>query len=316
MKTSSFTQLALAVAAPHVLGLRVDPAPKPVAQQPISISDIDPWHPGARAAGRYVLRIYASAEAYAAARASEAANAAGLGVAALFNFEHQRAASCPSAKPMEYWNDPRIHNFGNCGWRGFLHALVVPLATHAIDRFAYDGVDVRKLIHETVIPEHYEVVDLGCGVGFSPARNGNAVGVDSSAQMLRVARLRRPDVRFEQGNSESWGESGCCDMAAVMYNMHEMPAHARRRVLRNAQRLARRTVLIVDIWPGFEPTPMMLAGEPYVLDYLEKIDGEIEANCGKSWRVSRVDIVPSHVTMWRLDRCDYGGEDPTLDWGI
>ena len=102
-------------------------------------------------------------------------------------------------------------------------------------------------------------------------------------------------------------------MATIMYNMHEMPAHARRRVLRNAQRLARRTVLVVDIWPGFEPTPMMLAGEPcaaasnpppeshsctcfshfdrtphglirsYVIDYLEKIDDEIEASCGKSW---------------------------------
>jgi len=33
------------------------------------------------------------------------------------------------------------------GWRGLFHALVVPVATHIIDRFAYQGVDARKLIH-------------------------------------------------------------------------------------------------------------------------------------------------------------------------
>ena len=72
---------------------------------------------------------------------------------------------------------------------------VVPIATHAIDRFAYDGCDVRKRIHEELIPDEYEVVDLGCGVGFSAARNGKCIGVDTSEQMLAVARLRRPDVK-------------------------------------------------------------------------------------------------------------------------
>ena len=51
---------------------------------------------------------------------------------------------------------------------------------------------MRKIIHETIIPPDYDVVDFGCGVGFSCARNGRCVGVDSSRQMLRVARLRRP----------------------------------------------------------------------------------------------------------------------------
>ena len=52
-----------------------------------------------------------------------------------------------------------------------------------------------------------------------------------------------------------------------MYGMHEMPGDARRRVLRNALRLAREKVLVVDIWPGFEPSPMMLSGAPLALGY-------------------------------------------------
>ena len=90
--------------------------------------------------------------------------------------------------------------------------MVVPVATHAIDRFAYSGVDVRNIIHTSIIPQEAEVVDLCCGVGFSASsgvylstRVGCAlglqepprsvVGVDTSEQMLAIARLRQPEVR-------------------------------------------------------------------------------------------------------------------------
>ena len=66
-------------------------------------------------------------------------------------------------------------------------------------------------------------------------------------------------------------QDGSCDIATVMFGFHEMPADARRRVLRNALRIARKKVLIVDIWPGFQPTAMMLSGEPFVLDYLANV---------------------------------------------
>ena len=122
-------------------------------------------------------------------------------------------------------------------------------------------------------------------------------------------------MTFEQGNNEEWGETRAYDMATVMYNFHEMPSEARRSVLRNAQRLARQSVLVVDIWPGFEPTPMMLSGEPYVLDYLQNVDDDIDESAGPGWTVSRVELVPGHVRMWRLDRDDdYARTE--LDWGI
>jgi ubiquinone/menaquinone biosynthesis C-methylase UbiE len=56
-------------------------------------------------------------------------------------------------------------------------------------------------------------------VGFSSASTGHVVGVDTSPGMLGLARLRRPDVKFEEGNAETWGEDKCCDVVTVMFGM-------------------------------------------------------------------------------------------------
>ena len=40
-----------------------------------------------------------------------------------------------------YWDDPRIHNFGN---HSILHAAIVPFSVKQIDKYEYPGVDIRK----------------------------------------------------------------------------------------------------------------------------------------------------------------------------
>jgi len=229
-------------------------------------------------------------------------------VASLFEFEHARAARYERIGSVPYWCDPRIHNFGNTGLRGFLHALVVPIATHAIDRFAYQGTDARKMLHESEFPAAATVVDFCSGVGFSSARNGHVTCVDTSEEMLAIAKVRRPDVRrFARGNAEKWGFTDSFDIATVMFGMHEMPADARRRVIRNALRVARDKVMIVDIWPGFEPNAMMLSGEPFVLDYLANIEADVDSAYDPTvWSVERVDVVEEHVRMWKFERLDWG----------
>ncbi|KAG8464384.1 hypothetical protein KFE25_003447 [Diacronema lutheri] len=201
--------------------------------------------------------------------------------------------------PPPYWSDPRIHNLGNAGILGGLHAAVAPLFTHLIDRVAYKGVDARAQIHKTIAPD-LRVVDLCCGTAFSATKG--ATGVDTSAQMLAMARLHRPDAIFVQGNAETWGEDAAFDVATVMYGMHEMPRGARRKVLHNAMRIARKYVLIVDIDPSFCPSAMMLSGEPFIEEYLRNIDEDVqEAAAHRAWRKARIEVVPGHVVMWRLD---------------
>lgn len=223
--------------------------------------------------------------------------------------EHQVKQMCPRAeKATPYWRDPRIHNFGNCGLRGWVHSVVAPIATRIIDDVPYQGVDARARIH-SLIPAGASVVDLCCGTGFSPTPHANTTGVDISLPMLTMARFRRflnfgkGATRFVQGNAESWGNDNSCDIATIMYGFHEMPAAARRSILRNAMRIARKHVLVVDICPSFTPTPMMLSGEPFVLDYLAHVDMDVLLSCRRTtWtRAQRATVVCEHVVMWRLD---------------
>jgi SAM-dependent methyltransferase len=147
-----------------------------------------------------------------------------------------------------YWYDPRIHVWGNTGVRGAIHAAFAPLATYVIDQLSYEGFDPRKAVHATIDPSA-SVLDLCCGTGFSSARG--ATGVDTSGEMLSVARLRRPDCTFVRGNAEKFGNTDSFDVVTVMFATHEAPAAGRRRILRNAARIARREVIVVDIDPNF-----------------------------------------------------------------
>ena len=186
-----------------------------------------------------------------------------------------------TSSAVPYWYDPRIHVWGNIGLRGMCHALLAPAFTALLDRVSYDGLDVRKQVLEALPADGSTVLDLCCGVGFSTAPGAH--GVDTSPQMLTVARWRRPDCTFAFGNAETYGDSNSYDIVTVMFATHEMPASGRRRVLQNAMRVARKSVLIVDIDPSFSRTleakPMQgksfLAGEPYVLDYLDKMDEDV-----------------------------------------
>ena len=102
-------------------------------------------------------------------------------------------------------------------------------------------------------------------------------------------------------------QAGCCDIATLMFATHEMPRGARRRVLRNLLRLARKKVLLVDIIPTFEPNEMMLSGEPFVLDYLANIESDVDSSIDPcQWEVRRIDVVGSHVRMWKFERLDWG----------
>ena len=65
---------------------------------------------------------------------------------------------------------------------------------------------------------------------------------------------------------------------------------------------------MVDIWPGFEPSPMMLSGEPFVLDYLANVERDVDATLENQieWEVTRVDVVDQHVRMWKFERNEWG----------
>ena len=211
----------------------------------------------------------------------------------------------PRGDSSDYPFDPRIHNVGNVGWRGRLHALVAPAITRYIDHVAYEGADVRTAVLDAHVRPGDRVVDLCCGTGTST----RDVGVDTSAAMLDVARLWRAGdgCTFVEGNAETWrpdADDGF-DVATCMFAMHEMPRDGRRAVLRNLLRLAP-VALVVDISPDYPAAqkPLMLLGEPYILEYQAHMDEDAataaaeHSNC--TLRVATV--VERHVTLWALQR--------------
>ena len=184
-------------------------------------------------------------------------------------------------------NDPRVHNLGNVGVGGAVHALVAPAITRAIDALAYGGVDVRVVVRRA------DSVDLGCGTGFSTAADG--VGVDASRAMLAVARVLHPEKAFVRGLAETWGRDDSCACACLSFVLHEQPRSRRVRMLRNAMRICRDEVRVLDICPTYAPSELMRGGEPYLDDYLCHIDDEIHAAYDD---VEIVDVVRGHARLW------------------
>jgi len=204
----------------------------------------------------------------------------------------------------EYWNDPRIHSFGNVGPGGMFHAVVAPIFTKGLDMFAYDDTDLRALASLQVAAKRASldlmterVVDVGCGTGASSRALHRAwptakhVALDTSAEMLRVARTlsiidrqagasTTNPIDFASGHAEYTGlRSHDFDVVSVMFLLHEAPQAGRKSIIAEAKRLLRPggTLLVVDIAREYDPSPTMKSGEPYIDGYLANVEDDIRA---------------------------------------
>lgn len=190
------------------------------------------------------------------------------------------------------WKDTRIHNLGNHGPLGHVHAIMAKSITKIIDKKVYNDCNVRSLLHT-----NNDAVDFGCGVGISTPVS--AIGVDASKEMLCVARSIYPNTRFERGLAEKWGKTQMASVSICSFLLHEQPMDRRHRILKNAYRVCRDYMLVMDIDPKYKPSFWMTLGEPYVNDYLEKIDSDI-FNLFDEY--SRTEIIPGHVVLWNITK--------------
>lgn len=245
-----------------------------------------------------------------------------------------RAATDVLAGPPNYWFHPKIHTFGNTGLLGGLHAAMAPLVTMLIDNAAYDGENVRDKIarhlRSIVGKEGANVVDLCCGVGISTRALRKAfsdantiIGVDTSKEMIAMAEVLSTDnlvskafsshdpnlvgacdASYVIGNAEQTDlPDASFDLVTIMYAFHEAPYLGRCRMLREAQRLLAPggVLAVIDISPTYQPSPTMLAGEPYVLEYKKNIHNQMMKVHGfESAKYS--EVVNGHVGKWILTR--------------
>ena len=187
-----------------------------------------------------------------------------------------------------YYYDPRIHNLGNIGVKGKIHAEAALVSTKIIDVLCYNGVNIRDEIMKDYT--NNSVLDLCCGVGISTMHN--SIGIDTSIEMLDVAKKLNPNKQFYFGNAEIYKPVEKPDIVTCMFAFHEMPLTAHCKIIENAINIAKREIIIVDISSSYRPKQIMLSGEPYLLNYLKNIDNTL--------RVFRKEhYIDNHVDIWR-----------------
>lgn len=189
--------------------------------------------------------------------------------------------------------DPRIHNFGNVGLGGRIHAEFAPLFTKMIDDKAYNGRNIRQeIIYNLLKNNKYEkcdILDLCCGVGFSTT----GMGIDTSPQMINKARKLYPDKIFYVANAENFNSSVLFDVVTCMFAFHEMPISAHEKIIENSMNLAKREIQIIDISPEYKSNFIMRTGEPYIIEYQKSIEKTME-----SYGFKQSNYIKNHVTQW------------------
>ena len=209
-----------------------------------------------------------------------------------------------------YYFDNRIHNMGNIGLGGRLHAELSPFATKMIDNIRYNGNNIRleimKNYEKDFIREFNKkpkIIDMCCGVGISTLVN--QTGIDTSKEMINKAKSlsnfnnlhmrngRKIYTKYKIGNAEFYGKNNEYDCVSIMFAMHEMPSYAHINIIKNSKRISKYNIIIVDISPNYQPSDIMLAGEPYLIDYLKNFD-----NFMKSEEFEYIELINNHVRVW------------------
>lgn len=197
--------------------------------------------------------------------------------------------------------NPNIHNLGNTGFSGAIHAEFAPLSIKLIDIRAYNGRNIRQEIIDKLENKKSnseptnKILDLCCGVGISTAQ----YGIDTSPQMINKAKRKYPNKKFIVENSENFWKSNHLDffteidIITCMFAFHEMPEYAHEKIINNSLRLASKKVVIVDLSPEYKSSKLMRDGEPYLLDYQKTIEKTME-----KYSFKRTDYIPNHVTIW------------------
>ena len=78
-----------------------------------------------------------------------------------------------------------------------------------------------------------------------------------------------------------------------MFAFHEMPNYAHHKIIKNAKKITKHDILIVDISPNYSPSKLMLIGEPYLLNYKATIQDLLQKH-----QFNYLEYIPNHVGLW------------------
>ncbi len=100
-------------------------------------------------------------------------------------------------------------------------------------------------------------------------------------------------TKFIIGNAENYGQEDEFDTATIMFAFHEMPNYAHHKIIKNAKKITKHDIIIVDISPNYSPSKLMLSGEPYLLNYKTTIQELLTQH-----QFTYLEYIPNHVGLW------------------
>jgi SAM-dependent methyltransferase len=166
------------------------------------------------------------------------------------------------------------------------------LMTKFIDSAAYGGRNIREEIYNEF---DGTVLDMCSGIGFS-TKPGN-VGVDISGKMVSMSKILNPKNTYICGDVSTYGKNEEFDIVSIMFAFHEIPTYLHRDIIRNAIRVARRKVVVIDISNKYKPHNHMLSNEPYILDYLNNFENVMNNIIWKEQYPSK-NLPINHIVRW------------------
>ena len=192
-----------------------------------------------------------------------------------------------------YPYDNRIHNLGNIGFGGKIHAHFAPHITKNIDNKRYNNRNIRQEINNYLQTKYHNplILDMCCGVGISTAK----YGIDTSPEFICKAQKLFPNKYFKIDNAENCKPFDLnFDVVTCMFSFHEMPEHAHNLIIQNSLKIAKKEIIILDISSDYNPSKIMLAGEPYLKNYLNTIDWTIN-----KYKFKKINYIKNHVDCWQ-----------------
>ena len=149
--------------------------------------------------------------------------------------------------------------------------------------------------------ENLRVLDMATGSGDIPrllidhARTVGArvevIAIDQQASTVEIARRLSADyteIRFEQGDVLTFGESGDFDLVLCSLALHHFSEDAAIRLLRRCRALSRRFVLVSDLRRGFLATVgVYLLTLLVYRERMTQIDGRLSARRAFSYSEMR-----------------------------
>jgi len=150
-----------------------------------------------------------------------------------------------------------LHYFGNDPDKRaqFIFNLIAPIYGY-VDSGLQKSFSISANILNKEIPlKGLRILDVGCGTGawltsLSKHNPAKCVGVDFSDKMLKEAKLKHPDFRFEKARAEDLGifEDNEFDIVTASYVLHGVTKEPRKAMLKEMKRVSKKFVVVHDFY--------------------------------------------------------------------